>query len=407
MKKLVITGMGAVTPIGIGVEEYWQNLLAGKTGIDLIEDPEFEEVPIRFAGQVKNFNPKDYMPGKLAGQLDRFMQLAYVAAGEAISHCGGLGDPYRTGITVGTALNGFGTITETEKTYVEAKIKKVGPRFLPKALGNVCASQLAIAHDIHGPSMTLNTACASGGDAITLAATLIQAGMADVMVAVGAESALKPLLFQSLASAQALSPNNDNPQQACRPFDVDRDGFVSGEGAGAIVIETEEHARARGAKVHAYLAGWGNNTDAYHPVTPRPDGEGEILCMQQAIEIAGIKPEEIGYINAHGTATIKGDICETEAVKKVFGEDTDVLVNSTKAATGHMMGAGGVTEVITCIKAMNEGIVPGTLNLDNKDPKCDLNYVAENTEAADLKYAMSNAFGFGGQNSSIIVGKAE
>ena len=407
MKKLVITGMGAVTPIGIGVEEYWENLLAGKTGIDLIEDSEFEEVPIRFAGQVKNFNPKDYMPGKLAGQLDRFMQLAYVAAGEAISHCCGLGDPYRTGITVGTALNGFGTITETEKTYVEAKIKKVGPRFLPKALGNVCASQLAIAHDIHGPSMTLNTACASGGDAITLAATLIQAGMADVMVAVGAESALKPLLFQSLASAQALSPNNDNPQQACRPFDADRDGFVSGEGAGAIVIETEEHARARGAKVHAYLAGWGNNTDAYHPVTPRPDGEGEILCMQQAIEIAGIKPEEIGYINAHGTATIKGDICETEAVKKVFGEDTDVLVNSTKAATGHMMGAGGVTEVITCIKAMNEGIVPGTLNLDNKDPKCDLNYVAENTEAADLKYAMSNAFGFGGQNSSIIVGKAE
>lgn len=407
MKKLVITGMGAVTPIGIGVEEYWQNLLAGKTGIDLIEDSEFEEVPIRFAGQVKNFNPKDYMPGKLAGQLDRFMQLAYVAAGEAISQCGGLGDPYRTGITVGTALNGFGTITETEKTYVEAKIKKVGPRFLPKALGNVCASQLAIAHDIHGPSMTLNTACASGGDAITLAATLIQAGMADVMVAVGAESALKPLLFQSLASAQALSPNNDNPQQACRPFDADRDGFVSGEGAGAIVIETEEHARARGAKVHAYLAGWGNNTDAYHPVTPRPDGEGEILCMQQAIEIAGIKPEEIGYINAHGTATIKGDICETEAVKKVFGEDTDVLVNSTKAATGHMMGAGGVTEVITCIKAMNEGIVPGTLNLDNKDPECDLNYVAENTEAADLKYAMSNAFGFGGQNSSIIVGKAE
>ena len=407
MKKLVITGMGAVTPIGLGVEEYWENLLAGKTGIDLIEDPEFEEVPIRFAGQVKNFNPKDYMPGKLAGQLDRFMQLAYVAAGEAISQCGGLGDPYRTGITVGTALNGFGTITETEKTYVEAKIKKVGPRFLPKALGNVCASQLAIAHDIHGPSMTLNTACASGGDAITLAATLIQAGMADVMVAVGAESALKPLLFQSLASAQALSPNNDNPQQACRPFDAYRDGFVSGEGAGAIVIETEEHARARGAKVHAYLAGWGNNTDAYHPVTPRPDGEGEILCMQQAIEIAGIKPEEIGYINAHGTATIKGDICETEAVKKVFGEDTDVLVNSTKAATGHMMGAGGVTEVITCIKAMNEGIVPGTLNLDNKDPKCDLNYVAENTEAADLKYAMSNAFGFGGQNSSIIVGKAE
>lgn len=406
MKKLVITGMGAVTPIGIGVDEYWKNLLAGKTGIATIEDPEFEEVPVRFAGQVKDFNPKDYMPGKLAGQLDRFMQMAYVAAGQAIEECGGLGDPYRVGITVGTALNGFGTLTETQKTYDEAKIKKVGPRFLPKALGNVCASQIAIAHDIHGPSMTLNTACASGGDAITLAATLIQAGMADVMVAVGAESGLKPILFQSLASAQALSTKNDDPEHACRPFDVDRDGFVSGEGAGALVIETEDHAKARGAEIIAYIAGWGNNTDAYHPVTPRPDGEGEILCMKQAIEIAGIEPSQVGYINAHGTATPKGDICETEAVKEVFGADTQVMINSTKPATGHMMGAGGITEVITCIKVMNEGVVPGTLNLDNRDPQCDLNYVAENTEAS-VEYAMSNAFGFGGQNSSIIVGKAK
>ncbi len=405
MKKLVITGMGAVTPIGIGVEEYWENLIAGKCGIGRIDRPEFEDVPAGFAGQVKDFNPKEHMSGKLSAQMDRFMQMAFVAAKEAIEDCGGAVDPYRTGVTVGTALNGFGTITETEKAYNKSQYKKVGPRFLPKALGNVCASQIAIAHDIHGPSMTLNTACASGGDAITLGATLIQAGMADMMIAIGAESALEPILIQSLVSAQALSMNKDNPQEACKPFDIARDGFVSGEGAGAIVIETEEHAKARNAKVYAVLSGWGNNTDAYHPVTPRPDGEGEILCMKQAIDIASIRPEQIGYINAHGTATVKGDICENEAVKEVFGNDTKVPISSTKAATGHMMGAGGVTEVITCIKVMNEGIIPATLNLKNRDPKCDLNYVADNLKVENVEYAMSNAFGFGGQNSSIIVGK--
>lgn len=406
MKKIAITGMGAVTPIGIGVTEYWKNLLAGKTGIDTIDSPEFQELSIRFAGQVKDFRPKDFMPGKLAGEMDRFMQMGYVAAAEAIADCGGITDPYRTGITVGTALNGIGTITSTERAFQKSVSGKVSPRFLPKALGNVCASQIAIANNIHGPSMTLNTACASGGDAIALGAMMISSGLADMVVCTGAESGLEPILFQSLAGAQALSANNDNPKQACRPFDSARDGFVSGEGAGAVVLESEEHAKARNAHIHAYLSGWGNNTDAYHPVTPRPDGEGEILCMKQAIEMAGIEPSEISYINAHGTATVKGDICETDAVKKVFGEETVVPISSTKAATGHMMGAGGITEVITCINALNTGIVPATLNLENRDPLCNLNYVSENTRISDRKYAMSNAFGFGGQNSSIIVEKA-
>ncbi len=406
MKKIVVTGMGAVTPIGIGVEEYWENLLAGKTGIDSIDTPEFQELTVRFAGQVKNFRAKDFMSGKLAGEMDRFMQMGYVAAAEAIKDCGGIEEPYRTGVTVGTALNGISTIADTERSFHNSPFKKVSPRFLPKALGNVCASQIAIANDIHGPSMTLNTACASGGDAIALAAMMISMNMADMVVAVGAEAALEPIMIQSLAGAQALSPNNENPREACRPFDIARDGFVSGEGAGALVLETEEHAKARKAHIHAYLAGWGNNTDAYHPVTPRPDGEGEILCMKQALEVAGIKPEQIGYINAHGTATVKGDICETDAMKKVFGEETDIPISSTKPATGHMMGAGGVTEVITCILALNTGIIPGTLNLRERDPLCNLNYVAENTEIKGKEYAMSNAFGFGGQNSSIVVGKA-
>ena len=402
-KKLVITGMGAVTPIGIGVDNYWENLIAGETGIDYITGLDIEELPVKFAGQVKDFNPKDYMPRKLSSEMDRFMQMAYVAAGQALE--GYEMDPYRTGITVGTALNGICTITETERAYESSPFKKVGPRFLPKSLGNVCASQIAIANDIHGPSMTLNTACASGGDAIALAAMMINAGKADAMVVVGAESGIDPILIQSLYSAQALSTRNDDPKKASRPFDVNRDGFVFGEGAGALLIETEEHAKARGAKIYAELAGCGNNTDAYHPVTPRPDGEGEILCMKEAMEMAGIKPSDIGYINTHGTSTHKGDIVETNAVKELFGEAAyELVLNSTKGATGHMMGAGGITEVITCIKAIETGIIPATLNLEEKDPECDLNYVSVNTEK-EINYAMSNACGFGGQNSIIIVGR--
>lgn len=405
-KKLVITGMGALTPIGIGVDAYWENLRAGRTGIDFITSVDTEELPVKFAGEVRDFSPKDFMPRKLSGEMDRFMQMAFAAASMAIEMAGGIVHPYRTGITVGTALNGLKAITETERSYSKSTFKRVGPRFLPKSLGNVCASQIAIANDIHGPSMTLNTACASGGDAISLAAMFIESGMADVMVAVGAESATEPILIQSLAGAQALSANNEDPAHACRPFDSDRDGFVLGEGAGCLVIETEEHAKARGAVIYAELCGFGNNTDAYHPVTPRPDGEGEILAMKQALEMAGLAPEDIGYINAHGTATIKGDIVENAAVKETFGDHAgNIFINSTKSATGHMMGAGGITEVITCIKTIESGIVTPTLNLVNKDPQCDLNYVSQLQEGCHIRYAMSNAFGFGGQNSSIIVGE--
>lgn len=403
--RLVITGMGAVTPVGIGVDKYWKNLLAGKTGINYLRSIEAEDLPVRFGGEVTDFVAKDFMPRKLSSEMDRFMQMAYVAAAQAIEDSGGISDPYRTGITVGTAVNGLKAIADTERTYNKSAFKRVGPRFLPKSLGNVCASQIAIANNIHGPSMTLNTACASGGDAIMLASMFIKAGMADVMVAAGAESAAEPILIQSLAAAQALSSNNDSPQHACRPFDKDRDGFVIGEGAGALVIETEEHAKARDAKIYAVLEGCGNNTDAYHPVTPRPDGEGEILCMRQALEMAQLSPDDIGYINAHGTATIKGDLVEDHSVREVFGSREGLLINSTKAATGHMMGAGGITEVITCIKSIEDEIVAATLNLDNPDPECGMKYVAENTKAPGLKHAMSNAFGFGGQNSSIIVGK--
>ena len=253
--------------------------------------------------------------------------------------------------------------------------------------------------------MTLNTACASGGDAISLCIMHLQAGLADTMIAVGAEAPVTAVLIQSLVSAQALSTRNDDPQGASRPFDADRDGFVIGEGAGALVIETEEHAKARGAHIYAVLAGCGNNTDAYHTVTPKPDGEGEILCMKQALEMAGIQPSQIGYVNAHGTATIKGDVTEDLSTRTVFGTDSNVKIGSTKGATGHMMGAGGITEIITCVKALETGILPPTLNLENLDPECVMQYVSAAEEVSGMEYAMSNAFGFGGQNSSVIVGK--
>lgn len=408
--KLVITGMGVITPIGSTVEDYWKNLTNSACGIAPIESIDTTDLPITFAGEVRDFNAKDYMPRKLAGEMDRFMQMAFAAAGQAIESAGiggeeGIQDPYRTGIIMGTALNGITTITETERKYNAAAVKKVGPRFLAKCIGNIGASQIAIANGIKGPSMTLNTACASGGDAISLCGMHLQTGLADVMIAVGAEAPVTAVLIQSLASAQALSTRNEEPQKACRPFDADRDGFVIGEGAGALIIETEEHAKARGAKIYARLEGYGNNTDAYHTVTPRPDGEGEILCMKQALAMAGLSPDRIGYINAHGTATPKGDETENLSIKEVFGADTSVLIGSTKGATGHMMGAGGITEVITCIKAIETGLLPPTLNLENKDPQCDLQYVDRLMEAEGLDHAMSNAFGFGGQNSSIIVGR--
>ncbi|NLD18978.1 MAG: beta-ketoacyl-[acyl-carrier-protein] synthase family protein [Clostridiales bacterium] len=404
-KKLVITGMGAITPIGIGVDSYWNNLIEGKTGIDLISSIDTDDMAVKIGGEVKDFDSSEYMPKRKAAELDRFMQMAFAAAAQAIEDSRIHIEPYRTGITVGTAMGGFSTTTETARAYDRARFKKVGPRFLAKSLGNVCASHIAIANEIHGPSMTVNTACASGGDAMSMAAMMLEAGTADTMVVVGSEAAIDTIMIQSLISAMALSTENREPEKACRPFDRDRTGFVVGEGAGALIIETREHAIKRGAKIYAEFMGFGNNTDAYHPVTPRPDGEGELLCMKQALEMAELDADKIDYINTHGTATIKGDIVEAQTVKSIF--DAHVKAASTKAATGHMMGAGGITEVIACVKSIETGLLPPTLNLDNKDEECPLKGLSDKTQNCSVTYAMSNAFGFGGQNSSIIVGKYE
>ena len=342
MKKIVITGMGAVTPVGIGIDEYWKNITEGKSGIDTI---------------------KTFDPSELA------VQYAYVAAEEAIKQSGIEIEPERTGIIMGTAMSGVATTAFTQDALSGASHKKVGPRFIPKILGNIAAANIAIDYNIQGPSFTVSTACSSGGDAINTACMCMQAGKADVMLAVGAESVLCPLVIYSLANAKALSRRNDDPKTASRPFDVTRDGFVIGEGGGALVLETEEHALARGAKIYGEVKGCGNTCDAHHVTAPHPEGRGAIACMKQALADAGIDASEIGYVNAHGTATNKGDTVETGAIKSVFGDKLP-YVSSTKGATGHMMGAGGITETIACVKAIETGIIPPTINLNEIDPEC-------------------------------------
>lgn len=420
MSNLVITGLGAVTPIGIGVDNYWQGLLDMKCGINTITKNRDENVPITVAGEVTNFNPKDYMPAKLAKETSDFIQFAYAAAKEAIEHsCIDIeAEPENIGIVMGTALSGTSVIAETEYEYSVKGKKKVSPRFLPKMLGNLGAAQIAIAYGINGPSFTVSTACSSGGDAICMAAMLLNSGEAEVILVTAGESAHCPIVLSTLAQAKALSKNPD-PLAACRPFDAGRDGFVMGEGGGAIILETEEHAKKRNAKILGVLAGYGNNTDGYHVTSPRPDGSGAVACMKSALKKACMTPDEIGYINTHGTSTLVGDRAEVAAIKTLYGwenkeeEMPEELkakippVSSTKGNTGHLMGAGGITEVIACVKAIESGILPPTLNYKNPDPACDLDFIPEGPRHTEIKAAMSNALGFGGQNSSIIVKKYE
>lgn len=410
-EKLVITGMGAVTPIGIGVDTYWNNLISGNCGIGRITRFDSSESAVQIAAEVKDFHPDDFMTKKQSREMDLFMQYGYAAAEEALADAGleeNTIPAERMGVVVGTAMAGVSIISETQDGLSTGAHKKVSPRFVPKFIGNIAAAQIAIAKGYHGPSLTVSTACSSGADAISTAALLLLAGEADAILVVGAEASLCPVVVAGLASAHALSTNNDNPQTASRPFDKDRDGFVFGEGGGALLLETEEHARKRGADIKAELLGFANCTDGHHVTAPHPDGIGAIACMENAIHKAGISSDDIDYINTHGTSTPMGDTIETAAIKKLFGKHAyEMAVTSTKGATGHMMGAGGVTETIACIKTIQDGIIPPTLNLVTPDEDCDLNYVPGKAEKRTVRYAMTNAFGFGGQNSSLVLGRYE
>ena len=362
--------MGAITPVGTGVGEFWRSLVSGRCGIGVLDRFTDEDIPVRVAALVRGFDAGLYMPRRLAKDSSRFSQYAFAAAAEALGQSGldTASEAGRTGITMGTAMAGVVDIAATQEEMTRSGESKVSPRFVPKTLGNIAAAQIAIECGITGPSITVSTACSSGGDAIKLAMMLLRSGEADAMVAVGADSIICPLVTSSLSMARALSRETD-PMAACRPFDVRRNGFVMGEGGGALVLETEEHARARGAAILGYVLSAASNNDAYHITSPAPDGRGARACMREAIRQAGLGPEDIGYINAHGTSTPVGDGIEAAAIREVFGTCTPA-VSSTKAATGHMMGAGGITEVISCVLACREGVLPATIGTSELDPAC-------------------------------------
>ena len=426
-ERIVVTGMGAITPIGNGVSAYWKNLTGGKSGVDFITRFDTDDLPVKIAAEVKDFSPVEHMPKKLVREMDPFMQYGYAAAMEALYQAGEdhypeggvrpeaevsvphdkkdrIAAPTRMGIVIGTALGGMTPIAETQDGISRGEHRRVSPRFVPKIIGNEVAAQIAITCGYTGPSLTVSTACSSGGDAIATGCMLIASGQADAVLVVGAESALNPLFIRGLASAHALSTESEAPKRASRPFDRDRDGFVIGEGGGAVVIESMDNAVSRGAKPIAEIAGFANCTDGYHVTSPHPEGTGAVFCMEQALKNAGLSTESIGYINTHGTSTPVGDPIETHAIVSVFGADSEVFVGSTKGATGHMMGAGGITEVISCILAIRDSCIPPTLNLDNVDPACyELKYVKGEAIGRKITAAMSNSFGFGGQNSCVVV----
>lgn len=407
-EKIVVTGMGVVTPIGTGTEEYWKNLIEGRCGIRRISTFDAGDLAVQIAAEVMDFRAEDHMPGKLVRDTDAFTQYAFAAAKEALEDSANRSGnhlpaaPDRCGIVMGTAMSGIDTIASTQEILTNAVHKNVGPRFVPRILGNIAAAQIAIEQGITGPSFTISTACASGGDAILMSALQLLSGEADAMLAVGADSTLCPLVIYSLSNARALSRENARPEKACLPFDRAAKGFVMGEGGGALVLETETNAKKRGARILAELAGWANNNDASHVTKPLEAGENAARCMEAALKKAGMTPDEIGFVSAHGTGTLQGDSAEAKAMEKVFASSRPA-VSSVKAATGHMMGGSGIAEAVTCIKVMETGILPPTLNLT--DPVSDLDFVAETRRTDEITAAMTNAFGFGGQNSTIIFRK--
>ena len=398
---LAITGLGAITPLGIGVEEYWNNLVKGHCGIRGISSFDASELAVSIAAEVRGFHPEDFLPRKLIHQTDAFTQFAFAAASQALDGHRPIA-PDRFGVVVGTSLAGISTAAATQEALTKAVHKNVGPRFVPRILGNIAAAHISIAHNIMGPSYTVSTACASGNDAIILGSRLLLCHEADAVLVVGTESILCPLVIYALANARVLSRSNEDPQGACRPFDRARNGFVIGEGAGALLLERTDDAQQQNSPIYGFVQGWANNNDAYGIVTPEPEGNQAFRCMEQALRHAGLTPDDIGYINAHGTGTQAGDSAEAKAIERVFGS-SQPAISSTKGATGHLMGAGGVIEAIVCLKAMETSLLPPNLNLD--DPEFNLSFIRHGAMSREVRFAMSNAFGFGGQNSTLIFGR--
>ncbi|MEB3288148.1 MAG: beta-ketoacyl-ACP synthase II [Vampirovibrionales bacterium] len=407
-KRVVITGMGVITPMGETVDAFWNNVVKGNSGIGHLTLVPDEDLTCKIGGECTDFAPENYMDKKEARRMDRYMQFAVAASKMAYDDAGLTPDnvdPQRFGVVLGSGAGGIGTVEVQLKRALTQGYPKTSPFLIPMMLTDSGSGRVSIELGARGPNMAIVTACATGSDCIGQAAEMISMGRTDVMVAGGAESPMCALAVAGFAAARALSQRNEEPTKASRPFDEGRDGFVMSEGSGIVILESLEHAKARGAKIYGELIGYGSSSDAYDIVAPREDGSGAAQAMLQALECANIKPEEVQYINAHGTSTPLGDIAETKAIKRVFGDHAKkgLLVSSTKSMHGHMLGAAGAIEAIISVKAIQDKTAPPTINLENQDAECDLDYVANKARPlAGLKVAMSNSFGFGGHNACLI-----
>jgi len=408
-RRVVVTGLGVISPVGTGKDVFWANLCAGKSGVSRFTRFNVDDYPTRVAAEVRDFEPLDFIDKKDLRRMDRFGQFAVAAARMALADASldtGTIDAERAGVSIGSGIGGIITIEEQIKVLNEKGPRRVSPFFVPMLIANMASGYVSMEFGLKGPNTTLVTACASGTHSLGEAFRTIQRGDADVMVAGGSEAAFTPVAFAGFCAMRAMSTRNDEPERASRPFDRDRDGFVMGEGAGVLVLESLEHAKRRGARIYAEICGYGLSGDAYHVTAPDPDGSGARRCMAMALQDAGLAPAALDYINAHGTSTDLNDRTETAAIKAVFGEHAYRLaISSTKSMTGHLLGAAGGVEAIATVLCLAMGIIPPTVNYENPDPECDLDYVPNQARTREVLVAMSNSFGFGGTNASLAFRK--
>ncbi len=408
-ERVAITGMGAVTPLGNDVQTVWESLLDGCSGVDRVRAFDVSDLDVQIAAEVKDFDAREHFSRREVRRNNRFALLALVAAREAIADAGLRFDDSgemcreRVGVLVGTGIGGVVTLLEEYDVFKERGPNRVSPLMVPKLMPNAASAAIAIDQNLVGPNFSINSACATGSNAIGEAAGLIARGMADVMICGGSDAATHPLSISALANMKALSTRNDDPQRASRPFDAERDGFVLGEGAGVLILESVEHALERGGTIRAELIGYGATCDAYHIAAPSESGEGAARAMAMTLQNASLSPSEVDYVNAHGTSTPLNDPIETQAIRRVFGEHANRLaVSSTKSMTGHLMGAAGAVEAIVCVKSLETGWVHPTINYENPDPACDLDYVPNEPRELQPQVALSNSFGFGGHNICVL-----
>jgi 3-oxoacyl-[acyl-carrier-protein] synthase II len=410
-RRVVVTGTGLVTPLGTGTEKTWRNLCEGRSGIGLISRFDTSNYSVKIAAEVKDFNAVDFLEPKLARHLDLFVQYAVATAGMALNEAGlAIGDTNadRVGVFSGNGIGGLTTIEKYHQISLERGPRKITPFFIPMVISNMSAGQISIVYGAKGPNLSVTTACAAGTHAVGEAFRSISRGDCDVAITGGSEATICPLAVGGFNAMKALSRQNEYPEKACRPFDKDRNGFIISEGGGMMILEELEHARRRGAVIFAEVAGFGLSGDGFHMAAPPDDGNGAVRCMQMALDDAGLDPEDIDYINAHGTSTPLNDVVETRAIKTVFGDHAFTLaISSTKSMTGHMLGgAGGIESVFMALSIKNQ-IIPPTINLENPDPECDLDYVPNTARETPIRAAISNSFGFGGTNAVLVMKKFE